>query len=521
VVVVSERRIAGEPRVAWFLVAVAALYTVAYLAHPAIPGRPETPLGWWSWFDQGEYIKSTRAFAAHDFRPSSHFYPPAYPLLGALFVGWMPVHPLFVVDLACFMVYAAGFIAFASTSVGRRWAMALFAFAVPFQYVPIFQQFVVPWTTIPVAAIVAVLAWMAACVASSPLRAAMFGALAGAIAPFRPLDMLLAAPLAASFLGAPSTSARTLPARVRFVEVARNAMILAVTAALGPLVLVAWNLRIYGNVIGAYGTAVQSYGFSIGVLPQKLTALFLDSAALNLEPHAAILERFPWIALAAFGIALTWLDGWSVASALGVSIVLQILVYACYADLSPHGLWRYGNIHYFVWMYPYLALFAFTALSRFRKRTQMRTLALIGAVIGMMVCVAFARQDIPASISIRDAGEGNHIVAVAMAEPRRVNAIDLIGWTGPYYDTLRFHVVVDGRDISRISEFRLLPADSGLRLLFLRPVRASSIVMHAASTFRVGQDPQQVRAAYYYLAMGIPRWPWRWLKGLWNPPPWF
>jgi hypothetical protein len=518
---VSARRIVSDLPVAWFLVALAALYTVAYLAHPAIPGRPETPLGWWSWFDQGEYLKSARAFTARDFTPSNHFYPPAYSLLGALFVRWMPAHPFFVVDLTCFMVYAAGFIALASNHVSRRWAVVLFAFAVPFQYASIFQQFVVPWTTIPVAAIVAVLAWMAARVAPAPVPAAMFGALAGAIAPFRPVDMLLAVPLAAAFLAARSTGAPTLRVCARFVDVARDAVILAAAGALGPLALVAWNLRVHGNVLGAYGTAAQSYGFAVSVLPQKLTALFLDSAALHLEPHAAILERFPWMVLAAIGIPLVWLDGWSVMSALGVSIVSQILLYSCYGDLSPHGIWRYGNIHYFAWMYPYLALFAFFALARLRERARVRTLASIGAVIGAMVSVAFARQDIPAATSVRDVGDGIHRVDLALAEYRRVNAVDLMGWTGPYYDTLRFRVVVDGREISRVSEFRLLPADSGLRLLFLRPMRASRIVMTAASTFRVGQDPQAVRAAYYYLTMGIPRWPWRWLKGLWNPPPWF
>jgi hypothetical protein len=242
--------------------------------------------------------------------------------------------------------------------------------------------------------------------------------------------------------------------------------------------------------------------------------------ALHLEPHAAILERFPWIALSAVGIALTWLRGWSPASALGIAIVAQVFCYASYIDLSPHGLWRYGNIHYYAWAYPYLALFAFTAVSTVAAGKQVRTFAAVAAVVAVLASVSFARRDVRASISVRDVGNGTHAVDVVFPQRERVTSIDLGDWSGPYDQTDHFHVTADGKALSRVNDFRLLPAKSGLRLLMLHRLYPSRIGIVAEPMFHAGES-DQVMAADYRLTLRIPRWPWQALKGLWSPAPWF
>ena len=68
-----------------------ALYSVEYWSHPNVPTK--SGQGWWAWFDQGEYLRSVRAFAQHNFEPSEHHYPIGYPLMGTLFYQVMPQHP--------------------------------------------------------------------------------------------------------------------------------------------------------------------------------------------------------------------------------------------------------------------------------------------------------------------------------------------------------------------------------------------------------------------------------------------
>jgi hypothetical protein len=314
-----------------------------------------------------------------------------------------------------------------------------------------------------------------------------------------------------------------LPRGTRVTRSTRDALILLVAGSLGPIVFVALNLRIHGTPLGPYVQLVREIGFLPSILPEKLTSLFLDSAALHLEPHAAILERFPWIFLAVIGIPLVWLKGSSVARVLGVSIVLQFLFYACYVDLLPHGLWRYKNIHYFAWAYPYLALFATVAVIELWERRRPARIAAIAAVVVPLLSIGFLREEVPVSVGVREGAAGEHILNMGFKSPRRLNVIDLSGWSGTYHDVFQTHtvrVIVDGTELRSTGEVKPLLAGFGIRILFIRPVRASRIELVLAPAIRVDREGQRISAARYRLAPGIARWPWRWFKGLGQPTPW-
>ena len=116
------------------------IYTLAYFYHPATPGNsPEFPLGWWGWFDQGEYIKSARAFLTLDFSPAQHFYPPLYPALGALGLVASAGHPFFFTNLLLLLLSFYCFCRFASLSVNLRVAVVLFFASLVFNPVVFFQ----------------------------------------------------------------------------------------------------------------------------------------------------------------------------------------------------------------------------------------------------------------------------------------------------------------------------------------------------------------------------------------------
>src|ERR1700677_3844210 len=74
----------------------------------AVP-RPITltpPSGWWTWWDQGRYLDSARAWRSWNLDPSQHWSWPGYTLLGVPFVRVMPVRPFQVPDLICLLASA-------------------------------------------------------------------------------------------------------------------------------------------------------------------------------------------------------------------------------------------------------------------------------------------------------------------------------------------------------------------------------------------------------------------------------
>ena len=49
-------------------------YVADYLGYAALPGNnPNYPLGWWGWWDQSKFLRSTRAQARLDFSPTQHW----------------------------------------------------------------------------------------------------------------------------------------------------------------------------------------------------------------------------------------------------------------------------------------------------------------------------------------------------------------------------------------------------------------------------------------------------------------
>ena len=75
-----------------------------------------------SWFDQGMYLRSARAFAAGDLDPRLHWYPPLYSLLAAPFVGLLPSAPFFAVNLAGFALAVVMFLRSSSfRGIPFRW----------------------------------------------------------------------------------------------------------------------------------------------------------------------------------------------------------------------------------------------------------------------------------------------------------------------------------------------------------------------------------------------------------------
>jgi hypothetical protein len=325
------------------------LYVHRYRNFYALPGNvPGHPEGWWGWFDQGKYIDSARALASFDFSQAHHWYPLGYPLLAAPFVYFSNIHPFALVDLGCLLASYFGFLAFARrVGVAGVWAVPLFIYSFAFEH-RIFAQWLIPWNTSLVSALVWVLLACTVAHMQGQRRPLLIGLLAAAIPLVRPTDALLSAITVAAVLIADRPHWR------------RNLMM---TAAGGAVLLAAYgalHLAIYGAAPSEYMRASRDIGFTFHDLGWKAYVMLVDPTPW-FRDGMGLLRRAPFLALTlpALPAALWRCQG---SRLLGVLLIAHTLLYLSYVDLLPTGLWRYYNVHYWTWAFPGALLLIFLLL---------------------------------------------------------------------------------------------------------------------------------------------------------------
>lgn len=428
----------------------------AYVSNPARPGaNSRFPLGWWGWWDQSNYLQSARSFAHLDFGSNHHWYPFGYALLCAPFSAILPLHGFLLPDLLCTLVCYAAFLAFAqAVTVSPAWAALLFLLGTAGSEA-IRDVWAEPWnTTLSSALIWSLLALTARHLTREtpgvptsrpgglpPLLG--MGAIAGFIPVTRPTDTLLVAIWAAG-AGVLALQAGLLRRRA-LLGLSAGALLTLVPSGL------LW-LRIYGFGPSAYVVVSRNLGFDFEAIGWK-TYLLLFSPTPWFTFGAGITQRLPWVLPGLAGmLAAPWLTQGRVRQLLlllSAMIVAYSLLFFSYVDLLPSGLWRYNNIHYFKWMLPGMALFAFLLLrSLVFGRRRVAVLAL--AAVLVLYVVRWRPHPVAEA-------EAAWMVQVAGPTP---------GWDESYFAAL---TIRDERGLlASIKDFRALPDSQGWRLIALR-----------------------------------------------------
>ena len=353
--------------------ALTAWYLWCFLGDRYLPGNnSEYPLGWWGWFDQGKYLDSAQSLMRGALVPDRHWYPLGYSILAAPFTRWSHGHPFLPVNLGSLLLCYAGFLAFARrVGVKRGWAVPLFLLGTASSRM-LFEGWIVPWNTIPAAALIWLLLAATAAHMQGARRPLLIGLLATAIPLIRPTELLLAAPcvlaaVAASLWRPQSNNdsndspndgpgANSQVGRRRL----RDMALLATGALLAAAPYAALHWRIYGLGPSPYMAMSTGLGFTPYDLGWKAYTLLADPRDWFLDGRGLLWEA-PWAALALAGLAVAWAHG-RAAGLLAVLILLHTLLYISYVDLLPTGLWRFFNVHYWQWALPGLALLAFLAV---------------------------------------------------------------------------------------------------------------------------------------------------------------
>lgn len=450
------------PRVtALLLLALAVLYVVAYGLDPSVPGHDRVhPTGWWGWFDQGRYLASARAFASGDLSTSAHWYPMGYPLLGALFVGLMPDHPFFVIDLVCFLAAAALFAAIAARfAVPRNAGLLLFALAT-LSDGRVFREWIIPWNTSPV--VVWVYAALFVAVRRPPpgRLAVAVAALCAAVTPLtRPADAAMMLPLVVAIAGRCLVE-EPLPEALR-----RLALGLLVGAV--PLALYgALHVRIYGWAPTEYMGVSRHWGFELELFWQRLYGLVIDPLPLWGEGDG-MARSAPWLLLAVPGGVLG-LRRWGLPfAAVAVVVVANVTLYTAYRDMAPTNLWRFNLVHYYKVSYPLAALIAWIALER---ATRSRANAAFLAVsVALVLSIRLETTVTPASAVRLD---GRRLV-VDCVECGAYRALRLAPVVAPA-DRVHFgwfRLATEAGPLTDLFDYRLTLVGDRLTVVFPRLVR--------------------------------------------------
>jgi hypothetical protein len=460
-----------QPLVRRYWPALAAMFVFLLFAVLVDTGILMTGQRWHGWWDQGQYLRSSIAFAHGNLAPEEHWYPLLYPLLAAPFLPLLPDDPFLPLDLFCVALTAQSVMRVGlHLGIARRIALPIFLLT-SFLHPGLRFAWVEPWTS----TLSTALTWWLMAKAGdlvvarqseiSPGTAARFGAIAALVPLARPADMVIVLVLGGCVAIGVARQGRL---RARLIAA-------AMAGAAPPIILYGLlHLAIYGPNATAYMQLSAEIGMRFANLGWKASILLLDPAPW-FPGSEALLHRMPWLVLGVAGgiIALTARgpDGrrWYLASLLA-AITAYLLVLIAYVDLLPTGLWRFNNVHYFKWIFPLLGLTTWL----FAREAVHRPIA---------ACLALAGVLAPACLHVR-------AVPAAPDEPAR--RLDFAASPGADWHHVYFarSVVTDGIGLRRnVIDYRQATDGGIVRAVALREDFAPDAECHGGSVLGTTWPP--------------------------------
>lgn len=474
-------------------------YTILYLSQPSLPGNSEYPQGWWGWFDQGQYIGSSRSFSDGTWRTFDHFYPPAYSWLGSFFIRLWPANPFFLIDfLGLSMTLAAMLV------IGRRWlrlGWVLVGITLTFILFPMLtiMQWEIPWTTSLSSGIGGALLLGLSILTrdnwriSTPIDWAVlliFSFLFGSLSAVRPLDVLAWSPVAITFYACIAWN--NLRPRSQHFNFRRALMILAVVVAFGmltPSLYIYFNEITTGTIMGTYVVKASANGYQVHSLIRKTVSLLFDSSPVYFEKGQALASEFWPLYVALPAIAYIFFRQSLLTKALCLAIVSQVAIYIPYCDLVPNSLFRYYNVHYFKWIFPWLTLFSIYYAYEVSKWRVLNIRAKIGAVAVIAASGGLFLIGLQAHVvgSTEVAMVREHRVEIVYNGAAPLDFIDLTGVTGSFQSGFlgSSTLEVDGVPFPQVSKFRLISTAWGVRLILSRTLMVHRLDLQLDPGFSV------------------------------------
>jgi len=429
--------------------------------------------GFWAGVDQQRYLEAARAWAGFDLSPVRQHYLPLYPLMGAPFVWLTPWQPFMVPDLACLLVSFLLFV-----RIGRRlapgWpdgvAALCFVIAVMGSRM-LLGLWIVPWSSTGAAPFQFGAVLLALRFGERPgaARAAALGLCIALITGFRPSDAAVLFVACGGFaLG------HLVRFRGRLMFSGRVALGGVGGLATGLLVVAALHWMVFGFSAGPYIAESAGIGFEWQLVPMRWVMLVVGPRPL-LPEGSGMVAHLPWLIPGIAGLLLGVVPapGRAMAPSLlaGAAVVLHWALYLAYRDMHAYGLWRFTNIHYFKWTFPFLVFWAAQWLYALWARRS-RALGALAVALLLFAWRPVLRKPVVIPVSV----QGQRIGLPRV--PRLDEAVLLpvvAGWTNIYF--AQTHLVVGGRDYVTKRDTKLLAVPGGALLVTLRDMPGGAAVL--------------------------------------------
>lgn len=489
------------------------IYVGAYFSFSFTPGNSplSNPLGWWGWIDQGFYLKAAKAIYALNFSADQYFYPPLYSALGAVFLVFSSDHPFFLVNLLCFLWFSYVFIRCCDFYFPRAVGVFLL-FASTICAISIFENFVIPWTSTLSTALLATgilgLIWVDEVKRGkrSDVRswqAFVVGLSLGLMVPTRPADALIGMVVGCAFIWSYWTVPKTGDTQKHHLRFFISAVL---GALVGPAIFIGFNLWVHGAPLGNYLQVAGSHGFFVADLPEKFFSIWLNAQPLYGEARAGLIARYPWLLLSLAGLVWIALRGDFLLRTLAFAITIFFCLYLPYGDLLPSGLWRFLNVHYFKWTFPFFALFACILVTQVAQSLQSKVGWILPTSVLVLVPILLLSLQMKMTTEplVAKHESGSSLAFELPQQP--IDFVDVKGVTGNF-EQIYFGdhgLMLDGHALKIYRDFRLLDHGADMRILFIRPIEGRTLILRPDSRLQLHSAQLNSQSGSYRFSLGLP-----------------
>lgn len=371
-----ESSSANSARVQGIALAVAAalIFLFAYITDPNRPAAVFR-LGWYGWYDQGEYLNMLRSIASGTL--GRFQYPLGYPML-AWTLSWLnPGDPFLPFDILAFTAFVwlswrimDGVVVSQALRLMAALALAIGAL----------RYFVEPWSSTPSALAMAFILYACLCRPLDARWGALAGAAAGVMFAARIVDVALGLAVIAAAAGVDWKRKERMPGR--FLAAVALVCGLVVAAVLGA------DVHYSGELLGSYYKQQVDQGLSSPLaMVFKLYGYFLDPLAFERESQSIAIPVWrvlPLVLLAPGGLMLLRRKRPDLCAAGIAAVAAWLATYGLFTAVSGLTL-RYDSEHYAKILFPILTAAGAVALGEFAAgRVAWRPAALYGACVSVL-----------------------------------------------------------------------------------------------------------------------------------------
>jgi hypothetical protein len=277
-------------------------------------------------------------------------------------------------------------------------------------------------------------------------------------------------------------------------------------AIVGPALFIGFNLWVHGAPLGNYLQVAGSHGFFLADLPEKFFSIWLHAQPLYGEPGTSLIEQYPWLLLSLAGLVWITLRGDFLLRTMAFAITAFFILYLPYGDLLPSGIWRFLNIHYFKWTFPFFALFASILVAQVMRGAQGKVGWILPTSVLVLVPLVLISLQMKMTTEplVPKYESGSSLAFELPHDP--IDFIDVKGATGNF-DLIYFGdhgLTLDGRALKIYRDFRLLDHGADMRLLFIRPIEGRQLILRLDPRLQLHAQQLNAQSGNYRFSFGLP-----------------